>query len=107
MSSRVRPIQVLVVLALINLVAYAARNALFAVYPALTARYRERIRDSLKVAFARAARAGEITARSGPPRAALVQAALFGALVTARAGGTAEAEQMLRGLSAELRRWRC
>ncbi len=39
MNARVRPIQVLVVLALINLVAYAARNALFAVYPALTARY--------------------------------------------------------------------
>ncbi len=39
MTARVRPIQVLVVLALINLVAYAARNALFAVYPALIARY--------------------------------------------------------------------
>lgn len=39
MTARVRPIQVLVVLALINLVAYAARNALFAVYPTLTARY--------------------------------------------------------------------
>ncbi len=39
MTPRVRPIQVLVVLALINLVAYAARNALFAVYPALIARY--------------------------------------------------------------------
>jgi MFS transporter, Spinster family, sphingosine-1-phosphate transporter len=39
MTARVRPIQILVVLALINLVAYAARNALFAVYPALIARY--------------------------------------------------------------------
>ncbi len=39
MTARVRPIRVLVVLALINLVAYAARNALFAVYPTLTARY--------------------------------------------------------------------
>lgn len=39
MTARVRPIQVLVVLALTNLVAYAARNALFAVYPTLTARY--------------------------------------------------------------------
>lgn len=39
MTARVRPIRVLVVLALINLVAYAARNALFAVYPTLTKRY--------------------------------------------------------------------
>lgn len=39
MTARVRPVQVLVVLALTNLVAYAARNALFAVYPTLTARY--------------------------------------------------------------------
>lgn len=35
----VRPTQILVVLALTNLVAYAARNALFAVYPDLVARY--------------------------------------------------------------------
>jgi MFS family permease len=34
-----RATQILVVLALINLVSYAARNALFAVYPELTARY--------------------------------------------------------------------
>jgi sugar phosphate permease len=39
MTARVRPIQILVVLALINLVAYAARNALFAVYPTLIDRY--------------------------------------------------------------------
>jgi len=39
MTTRARPTQILVVLALINLVSYAARNALFAVYPALTARY--------------------------------------------------------------------
>lgn len=37
--SRPRSAQVLVVLALTNLVAYAARNALFAVYPDLEARY--------------------------------------------------------------------
>jgi len=36
---KVRPTQILVVLALTNLVAYAARNALFAVYPDLVARY--------------------------------------------------------------------
>ena len=39
MTSRARATQILVVLALINLVSYAARNALFAVYPELTARY--------------------------------------------------------------------
>jgi len=39
MTRPVRGTHVLVVLALTNLVAYAARNALFAVYPDLTARY--------------------------------------------------------------------
>lgn len=39
MITRPRSGQILVVLALINLVAYAARNALFAVYPDLTARF--------------------------------------------------------------------
>jgi MFS family permease len=39
MIQRPRSGQILVVLALINLVAYAARNALFAVYPDLTARF--------------------------------------------------------------------
>jgi MFS family permease len=39
MTTRARSAQILVVLALINLVSYAARNALFAVYPQLTARY--------------------------------------------------------------------
>jgi predicted MFS family arabinose efflux permease len=39
MTARVRGTQILVVLAVINLVSYAARNALFAVYPDLTARY--------------------------------------------------------------------
>ncbi len=38
-SSRARATQILVVLSLINLVSYAARNALFAVYPDLSARY--------------------------------------------------------------------
>lgn len=36
---KVRPTQILVILALANLVSYAARNALFAVYPDLTARF--------------------------------------------------------------------
>ena len=39
MTARVQPTQILVILALANLVSYAARNALFAVYPDLTARY--------------------------------------------------------------------
>ena len=39
MSTRSRNAQILVVLALTNLVSYAARNALFAVYPALKARF--------------------------------------------------------------------
>jgi MFS family permease len=39
MTARVRGTQILVVLALINLVSYAARNALFAVYPDLKAIY--------------------------------------------------------------------
>ena len=39
MTARVRPTQILVILALANLVSYAARNALFAVYPDLIARY--------------------------------------------------------------------
>jgi predicted MFS family arabinose efflux permease len=39
MTARVRPAQILVVLALVNMISYAARNALFAVYPDLVARY--------------------------------------------------------------------
>ena len=39
MTARVRPTQILVILALANLVSYAARNALFAVYPDLIERY--------------------------------------------------------------------
>ncbi len=39
MTTRIRPIQILVVLALVNMISYAARNALFAVYPDLIARY--------------------------------------------------------------------
>ena len=39
MTARVRPVQILVVLALVNMVSYAARNALFAVYPDLVERY--------------------------------------------------------------------
>jgi len=39
MTTRIRPVQILVVLALVNMISYAARNALFAVYPDLVARY--------------------------------------------------------------------
>jgi TetR/AcrR family transcriptional repressor of nem operon len=71
----------------------------------LTSRYRARVRESLERALARAERSGEITRRSGRARAALVQAALFGALVTGRAGAVDEADRMLRGLISEIRRW--
>jgi AcrR family transcriptional regulator len=70
-----------------------------------TERYRGRIRESLKTAFDRAADAGVMARRDAEPRARLVQAALFGALVTARAGGTTEADAMLRSLTSEIRRW--
>ncbi|MBA3458935.1 MAG: MFS transporter [Deltaproteobacteria bacterium] len=39
MTGRVRPVQILVVLAFVNMISYAARNALFAVYPDLVERY--------------------------------------------------------------------
>jgi len=71
-----------------------------------TARHRRRIREALETALRRAARLGEIPVRSAAARASLIQAALFGALVTVRAGGVDEADQMLRGLVAEVRRWR-
>ena len=38
-GAQIRPIHILVVLAIVNLISYAARNALFAVYPDLVARY--------------------------------------------------------------------
>jgi TetR/AcrR family transcriptional repressor of nem operon len=71
----------------------------------LTERYRGRIRASLQAALDRAAEGGAMARRESAPRASLVQAALFGALVTARAGGTAEADAMLRSLTSEIRRW--
>jgi hypothetical protein len=71
----------------------------------LTERYRARIRESLKAALDRSVEAGAIARRDAAPRASLVQAALFGALVTARAGGASEADAMLRSLRSEIRRW--
>src|SRR5918995_711851 len=68
----------------------------------LTSRYRARVRESLERALARAERSDEIT-RQCRARAALVQAALFGALVIGRAGGVDEADRMLRGLISEIR----
>ena len=38
-GGRIRPVQILVILALVNMISYAARNALFAVYPDLVERY--------------------------------------------------------------------
>ncbi len=73
----------------------------------VTQRYRERVRRSLHAALARAERSGEIDPRTGSTRAVVVQAAMFGALVTARSGAGKVADRMLRGLVAEIRRWRC
>jgi TetR/AcrR family transcriptional repressor of nem operon len=72
----------------------------------VTQRYRERVRRSLRAAFTRAERSGEIELQTGSTRAVLVQAALFGALVTARSGAVLDADRMLRGLVAEIGRWR-
>lgn len=73
---------------------------------AAAAHYRERVRVSLSAALGRAERLDEIEPGSSSGRAMLVQATLFGALATGRAGAIDEAEQMLRGLLTELRRWR-
>lgn len=71
-----------------------------------TSRYRDRVRRSLHVALTRAERSGEIAVRTASNRSLLVQAALFGALVTARSGAVDDADRMLRGLIVEIRRWR-
>ena len=73
----------------------------------VTERYRERVRRSLHSALAGAERSGEIEPRTGSTRAVLVQAAMFGALVTARSGAVDDADRRLRGLVGEIRRWRC
>lgn len=72
---------------------------------AAAAHYRERVGASLRSALERAERLGEIDEGSGSGRAVLVQAALFGALATGRAGAIEEAAKMLQGVLAELRRW--
>lgn len=72
----------------------------------VTQRYRERVRRSLEAALTRAERSGEIESQTGSTRALLVQAAMFGALVTARSGDVVDADRMLCGLVAEVRRWR-
>lgn len=73
---------------------------------ATTARYRDRIRNALHSAMRRAARRGEVPTTGAAVRASLIQAALFGALVTARAGGGDEADAMVRGLVREIKNWR-
>lgn len=72
----------------------------------VTQRYRRRVRRSLQAALTRAERSGEIEQRTGAARAVLVQAAMFGALATARSGALDDADAMLRGLLTEVRRWR-
>lgn len=70
-----------------------------------TARYRTRVRESLRAAMARAEAQGELPRRSARQRADVVNAALFGALATARAGSVDDADRMLASLLGELRRW--
>ncbi|MGE0880891.1 MAG: TetR/AcrR family transcriptional regulator [Acidimicrobiia bacterium] len=72
----------------------------------VAAAHRDRIRSALREALRRAERSGEIERRTGAFRALVVEAALFGALVTGQASAIAEADEMLVGLIAEIKRWR-
>lgn len=72
---------------------------------AVVRQYREDVRNSLRTALARAEDAGEIEPGTGDQRALLVQASLFGALVTGRSGAIDEADSMLRSLLDEVRGW--
>jgi AcrR family transcriptional regulator len=71
-----------------------------------TDRYRSRIFDGLKAALQRAGRSGEMPPRTAGQRARLIQAGLFGALVTARAGAHDDAADAIDALIQEVRRWR-
>lgn len=70
-----------------------------------TARYRTMVRESLRTAMAHAEAQGELPRRSARQRADDVNAPLFGALATARAGSVDDADRMLGSLLGELRRW--
>lgn len=70
-----------------------------------TARYRTMVRESLRTAMAHAEGQGELPRRSARQRADDVNAPLFGALATARAGSVDDADRMLGSLLGELRRW--
>lgn len=72
----------------------------------IAASHRRRIRSSLHHALRRAERAGEIAQRTSTARSHVVEASLFGALVTGQAGAPDEADAMLRSLTTEIRRWR-
>ncbi|MGD9792071.1 MAG: TetR/AcrR family transcriptional regulator [Acidimicrobiia bacterium] len=72
---------------------------------AVSAQYRSRVHDALRQTLLRAEALGQMPERTATPRARMVLAVLFGALVTARAGHCDEADAMLRSLKAELRRW--
>jgi TetR/AcrR family transcriptional repressor of nem operon len=73
---------------------------------ALTSRYRERLHHGITAALRRAARSGEISRGTATDRARLIQAAVFGMLVTARAGAPDAATAQLNGIRSEIRRWR-
>lgn len=72
---------------------------------ALTRRYRERIREALRTALARAADRGEIDASTVDDRARVVQVGLFGAHVAARAGSPDDALAAIDALQREIERW--
>lgn len=73
---------------------------------AAAARYREHLQAAIRRALQRAERSGEIRRGSSSGRALVIQAALFGALVTGRSGAIGEADEMLRNLTVEVRHWR-
>ncbi|MGD9701195.1 MAG: TetR/AcrR family transcriptional regulator [Acidimicrobiia bacterium] len=71
-----------------------------------TSSYRQRIESALVAALTRAARAGEIPRTSIGDRARIIQAALFGILISSRAGEHDAARTAISSLRRELRRAR-
>lgn len=72
---------------------------------AVVRQYREDVRNALRSALSRAEALGEIEPGTADQRALLVQATLFGALVTGQSGATDEADAMLRSLLSDTERW--
>jgi TetR/AcrR family transcriptional repressor of nem operon len=69
------------------------------------ASHREQLRSALRDALRRAERSGEIEDGTSGGRALFLEAGLFGALATGRAGARDEADAMLQSLIDEIRRW--